>query len=343
MISCTFIDRRNIMANLLYKQSFADTAKFYRCVIALRYPSPAGQGLLQDGHAAKSFAIKAKSSANGPTAGFVACDPQYVKGDPSGHIKQNQYISKALSNGARSVPLILSPVRINWLLSAGLTSRPGPDCLQAHIHNVCKTFIIKPGEDDATGMLQVFNTDGSIVEVLANPPHIKGPRDFRCAVTADYDLFGIFPRTQQSVNIRPMQPVARVLHRAGATPMRAAEKYLDGIRQASGQPECPDTGNISPFIKAIVHRLNAAIVGEGYRGGDLIQHSDENGNPFSGGEDFPLLFFFPEGDQIMIHENSGLNRVIVDMASRGYASIMNPAFNIQGPDGIPGYRRQTIP
>lgn len=317
------------MDDLLYKQSFADTAKFYRCVIALRYPSPAGQGLLRDGYAAKSFAIKAKSSASGPTAGFVACDPQFVKGDPSGHIKQNQYISSALLNGARAVPLILSPVRVSWLLRAGFTSRPGPDCLQSHIHNACRTFILKPGEADATGMLKVCNTDGSVVQVLANPPHLRGPRDFRCAVTADYDLFGIFPRAQQSVNIRPMQPVARVLHPAGAAPMHAAETYLDGIRRSSGQPESAEQGNISPFIKAIVSRLNAAIAGEGYRGGDLVQHSDENGNPFSGGQDFPLLFFFPEGDQVLIEENAGLSSIIANMALRGYASIMNPAFTIQ--------------
>lgn len=319
------------MIDLLFQKSFSEAARFYKCVIALRSPSPAGQGLLKEGYAAKSFAIKAKSSMNGPTAGFVACDPVFVKGDPSGQIKQRQQIALALSGGARVVPLVISPQRIKWLIKSGMASQSGPGRLQARIHKISKTFILKPGGVDAAGMWRVCYPDGSPLEVLANPLHVTGPLDYRRAVTADYDLFGIFPRRQQAVNVKPLEPVARVLKSHSVVHKRAANTYLDSIRRASGQPQCAEAGNISPFSRTVIRRVNANIAGEGYRGGDLVQHGAENANPFSDGQDFPLLFFFPRGDRIMIHENDGLTKIIAEMASRGYATNMNPAFTIQRP------------
>ncbi|WP_353620543.1 DNA gyrase [Enterobacter sp. Cy-643] len=95
-----------------------------------------------------------------------------------------------------------------------------------------------------------------------------------------------------------------------------------------GQDEDVNMGNLHLFGKTIINTLNIEITSEGYRGGKLVWHNDETGNPFSPGFDVTdkPIFVHPVGDVIQIHSLSELRCFYGQLRREGYAPEYSPAF-----------------
>jgi hypothetical protein len=116
---------------------------------------------------------------------------------------------------------------------------------------------------------------------------------YRACVTGDYDLFAVWPPSNEKHDRFQALQGPRVDLRA-----------VDAFKQESGanNPHYQQhykLGNISPRLNSIKVALNTALIGKGaYAGGNLVHHSDEVGNPSPGlrktlNESFPLLAFVP--------------------------------------------------
>ncbi|WP_017903738.1 anthrax toxin-like adenylyl cyclase domain-containing protein [Pseudomonas asplenii] len=274
----------NSAGGLLYGEAFQAVADRYRVVLAVRSPNPLGEQLLKQGYASKSFHVKAKSSGTGPTAGFVAVNPAYSKVEAQQLDGQRRSIDDALSSGASSVDLRLSRARIATLLESAHMKRDGTAYRAEYPSGLSALFRI-----DEEG--RVFDESGP-VQVLTNPGDGR-------AITADYDLFAIYPRQAQSVNQRPLHVASRLVGhvceglRSRALPFTTERTAYEGAR------EHEDMGNIHGFGVTLVKALNQQIAAAGYTGGNLVWHGDETGNPSSSGfdpKDEPI-FFFPADRQ----------------------------------------------
>lgn len=104
---------------------------------------------------------------------------------------------------------------------------------------------------------------------------------FKACVTADYDLFAIWPRKNDVANARH-QINAAILARArnpqplalGVTRM----PHVDDRLQQSGHREHYRVGDVSARILLVRTSLNTAIISAGYKGGNAVHHNDEQGN-----------------------------------------------------------------
>ena len=113
----------------------------------------------------------------------------------------------------------------------------------------------------------------------------------------DYDLFAVWPshahyHGQQALGVdrRPVHPPT--LHELwrdaqGDAALRAA------ITAEVDQLEPAGLGNITLRIEDTAARLNMAIARRGYRGGNIVHHSDEAGRPFIYDSDLPAIAFVP--------------------------------------------------
>jgi insecticidal toxin complex protein TccC len=318
------------LSEIPFQQAFQDVADDRSLVIGLREPNPLGASLLREGYASKGFHIKAKSSVFGPTAGFVAADPAFGKMGKEGKDEQRRYINSAIELGAGKVPLKLSNARVKELTNLNLMTWEGPGTVLAHYGKDPYRFTMKRHQDQADVHWAVFHDTGEPVEILSNPQRLPGPIGPKAAVTADYDLFGLFPTGNRGNNTRPLNPVARLVGKNIRPDIdRLANVYLNRLRQ-TGRPsdeDAADLGNIHHYGKTIKDALNMKIVQQGYRGGLLVHHGDESSNPFSPGQDFPLRFVVP-GKPAMLIENTGqLQRAYLWFSQLGYSVDINPAFS----------------
>lgn len=264
---------------LLYGEAIQAVADRYGVVLAFRSPNPLGASLLGEGVASKNFHVKAKSSGTGPTAGFIPLNPAYSKVETAQLAVQQRSIDKALAAGARPVDLSLSPARIAELLEAGQMKPAGSGFLAQYPSGVSALFSID-------GQGRVFDGAGP-VQVLSNPGDDR-------AITADYDLFAIYPRQAQADNRRPLHVAARLVGNVGEVQRRRALPWTTARPAFEGAREHADMGNIHGFGITIVKALNERISAAGYTGGNLVWHNDETGNPFSCGfdpRDEPIFFF----------------------------------------------------
>ena len=132
-------------------------------------------------------------------------------------------------------------------------------------------------------------------------------------VAGDYDLWGVFPRRGSSMAKHGMERQARIF--AGVNPNasqgikdrvaqlqqdtldRAPErrhvKIVDGVRQEFTYKEDPELGNVSPLVFDTMHKLNKRIRDKGYRGGRMVHHNDDMGNPFRTDVERQLIAFVP--------------------------------------------------
>jgi insecticidal toxin complex protein TccC len=176
----------------------------------------------------------------------------------------------------------------------------------------------------------VFHESKKPVEILTNPPRLGGPIGAKSALTADYDLFGLFPRPNRSYNLRPLTPAARLVGRNTSGIAERAKKYLNAVRFANEHKrsgsEDPDLGNMHFYGQTIKNALNTKIEAEGYRGGLLVHHNDESGNPFSPGQDFPLRFVVPGAPSILVKNDKELLSAYQWFQQLGYHVETNPAF-----------------
>ncbi|WP_407905646.1 anthrax toxin-like adenylyl cyclase domain-containing protein [Escherichia coli] len=299
---------------LLYIDAFKRVSSKYKVVLGIRKPNPLGETLLREGYPSKNFHMKAKSSSTGPTAGFITEKVIYSKVPATDYSKQGNLIASAVQKGAKAINLIISKSRINELIKTGDLTTHGNGHYSAVYPCGRQFFIIKSDG-------QVFDDKHNPVRVMTNPKEsgieCVDPRP----VTADYDLFSIIPRANQSVNYRPLTLRPRLLR---------GNFNCDFLKPnvSSGKDEDVNMGNVHFFGNTIIDALNKEIASEGYRGGKLVWHNDETGNPFSPGFDIAdkPLFVHPSGSVIQIHSLNALLDFYEQLRQEGYAPEYSPIF-----------------
>lgn len=300
--------------HLLYANAFSRVAKKYNVILGIRAPNPLGQSLLRENYPSKSFHIKAKSSASGPTAGFIAESPIYSKVKMSAYKKQGEHIANILKKGAKALSLKISKQRIDELIHADVLEDLKNGQYQAYYPSGLHKFVI---QDDGLVLDEQYNP----VRVISNLPELDNPHAEPRPITADYDLFTIIPRENQSINLRPLVSAPKLMR---------GKFNLDYTkpRALPGQNEDIDMGNLHEFGKKIVHSLNKEIKAEGYQGGKLVWHNDETGNPFSPGFDIAdkPIFIHPLEPIIQVNSIQELLDYYKKLKSQRYAPEYSPIF-----------------
>ncbi|WP_299144117.1 anthrax toxin-like adenylyl cyclase domain-containing protein [uncultured Vibrio sp.] len=304
-------------SELLYASAFQKVADKYNVIIGLRTPSDIGQMHLKSGHPSKNFHVKAKSSNTGPTAGFITQKALYSKVGLNGKEKHDENISKAVKAGSKIVSLKLSDIQIERLISLGEMTKVGMNEYTANYDGNIVSFVIKNG--------CVFDYDGA-VQVLTNPPE-KYKNNESCdldsPITADYDLFDIICNNNQP-NDRPLTIPPRSNAKGY---LNRNNKYLKP-KKRKDEDEDEDRGNVHFFGSVLIDSLNKEIKECGYKGGSLVWHNDESGNPFSPGfndADMPI-FFLPKGKPRRVNCIEGLHVLYDEFKAMGYAAKVSPRF-----------------
>ncbi|MDE1461045.1 anthrax toxin-like adenylyl cyclase domain-containing protein [Spartinivicinus poritis] len=324
--------------NFLYGEQIQTVANKNNTVLAIRAPNEHSLGLLQEGYASKNFHIKAKSSSGGPTAGFVVTDPMLskVRGQGDAAIaKQQKTINEAKQKGAQEVQIELSESRVQYLensqLIATIASNKSSKIIRGNYSNNSYEFFQLDKTTEGTWKLfhlpnyqSPSNPGGKIpVKGLTNPPvpGAKSPAGSKAVVTADYDLFGVWPTKNRSNNPRQINTAPRPING------NVANRYIEHIR-GPGEAD-PNMGNIATFTQQIVRQLNQNVeVAGGYQGGYLFHHGDETGNPFSPGQDYPIILFIPgESKPYVINNNTELKHTYQVLKETGFTVEVNPAFS----------------
>jgi insecticidal toxin complex protein TccC len=330
----TGIRTGDALPEMPFQEAFQQVANDENLVIGIREPNPLGASLLRDGYASKSFHIKAKSSVSGPTAGFVAADPAFGKLGRKGADKQREYIDSAIKDGAGRVPLRLSDKRVEELINLNLMKWDTPDKVSACYGEDTHSFTMRRDDDSPDLPWAVFHDTGEPVRILSNPKGLGGPDGPKSAVTADYDLFGLFPHVNLANNARPINPVARLVGRNKAGIEELANAYLNRIRLSGREPDpdSADLGNFHHYGKTIKNALKRRIEQLGYTGGLLVHHGDESSNPYSPGQDFPLRFVAPNKPAMLVENNKQLQNAYEWFRKLGYSVDINPAFSFSSDD-----------
>lgn len=316
---------------LMFSDSLQKSADKYGVVIGVRFPSEVGQLHLKEGHPTKNFHVKAKSSTTGPTAGFIAENPKYSKVAPAQWERQGKYINEAMSKGAQSVPLTLSSTQIeNAIHHGGMTLVSG-NVYAANYHGENVHFTINPPDN------LVRELNGNSVRVLTNPPESNGVPLMNKAITADYDLFSIVTKDNQSNNFRQLkvghnvrlnnkekqaqsnENVNDYLQSGGVEAFNHAVSALIEPKTVHGKEDL-DKGNVHFYGETIINDINKNVEKEGYTGGKLVWHGDETGNPYSPGFDLvdKPVFFIPGHPPQQIKNMKELVAFYKELKRHGY-------------------------
>ncbi len=327
---------------LLFSESLQKTADKYGVVIGLRYPSELGQIHLKEGFPTKNFHVKAKSSSTGPTAGFIAENPKYSKVPSSRWEKQESYIKDALSKGSELVDLSLNQVQIDHALDNGAMIKINENLFVATYYDEKVIFSISPPDNI------VRELDGSPVRVLTNPPESDGYESIKKPITADYDLFCIVPKTNQSVNLRPLSVGNKVIKfneknkseailgkendYINSGGVSAFHKARQVFLEPKGNPDAldKDKGNLHFFADVLINDINKNVKEEGFQGGKLVWHGEEIANPYSEGFD-PAdkpVFFIPKQDPQQVQTKEELRAFFDELRNAGFAPDKNLRFDI---------------
>lgn len=320
---------------------FEQVANTSNTVIASRALNPLCESLLQEGHASKGFYIKAKSCDWGPMAGLVLANPKFTK-DPD-TAKQQKYVTKAITDCGPPVDVFISSSRLQELTNLGIISQTEkigtPKATEIKIkatssHAGTMNFVARRENRIQEPIWQIF-----LVTVGGKEEPVKGlknksvtaagaqPIGPRSVVAGDYDLFAVWGKHHNS---RALGTGPNVVNdRAKAS--KVADPYIDNVKKAngSGGSEDPDMGNVSCYVRSIIKKLNAGIIDKtGYQGGSMIHHNDESGNPFTPGEDYPLIFFIPGVAPRAVCNAHELRATYTECEKLGYAVERNPGFSV---------------
>lgn len=310
--------------SLLYSQSFQESADKYNVIIALRYPSEIGQMHLKEGHPSKNFHVKAKSSNSGPTAGFITEKALYSKKQ----LNHDKYIKEACNKGSKLVPLKLSNTQIEYLSEKKLLTLRGEKYVATY-HGQDVEFTI-----DDSGYVY---DGGGIVKVLTNPPELGhrsygvGVVDLDNPITADYDLFDFILNQNQISGNRPLSIPPRYINgdlKNKRASFQNTADYFTSPKSLGGHQESPDRGNTSFFEDVVIDDLNKNFISAGYRGGVLVWHNDESGNPFSPSfdpKDKPV-FFIPHSCPRQVYNKSELLSLYKEFQQVGYQGKLSSRF-----------------
>lgn len=284
----------------LYSEAFQEIANRYKVIIGLREPNTSCQPWLMRGYPTKNFHNKAKTASTGPAAGLVCEKAEYSKVLPDGLESQKKAINSAIKKGAQRMSLILHAEHLDFLLSRQLITveralENGDLIVSCDFpSNVKGSFIIK-----SNGQVLEEKTLEPVI-VLGNPK--AESKSMFLPVTADYDLFAIYPRSSQSINPRALNVPPSSTTKSSKLKETLAQLFPI---QEKSDDEDEDMGNIHPFGKTIIKALNKATQQSSnpYTGGQLVWHNDETGNPFSHGfrkEDRPIFFIPGSNEPVQI-------------------------------------------
>jgi hypothetical protein len=332
--------------------AFQEVADAQSTVLVSRELGMYATGLVEEGYASKGYHNKTKTCAWGPMAGFVLADPHFGKASATeaGIAEQAERIFAALNKGARTVPVLISDFRRQWLEAFGLIRRvavpsvneivyvaqPGPGVLG---EVAALRFILRRmwGVPDASGLLWfVAYRDAAgreaPVEAMVDPlceNDVRGT--YRSASTGDYDLFAVWPHrsnwrpaTEDKRRISPFELFGGQFNLRDPLQRTIVENALDAF-------EDPDLGNVTPRVMHMIHLLNEAIRRRGYRGGAMVHHSDEAARPFIPGVELPLIGFIPNSNigPFGIETLRDLS-VFIQWAHQGrYVTVINPQWRDQ--------------
>jgi len=332
--------------------AFREVSYAENTVIVSRELGMYATGLVEEGYASKGFHNKSKTCAWGPMAGFVPADPHFGKGSATeaGIAAQAERIFVAMNKGARTVPVLISDFRRQWLEAMGLIHRvamPSANEME-HVAQLGPgvlgevaglRFILRRtwGVPDAQSFLwwesyrDVAGREAS-VEAMVDPlcgNDVRGT--YRSASTGDYDLFAVWPHrrdwrpaTQDQRRISPFELFDGQFNLRDPLQRAIVENALDAF-------EDPDLGNVTPRVMHVIHLLNQAIRRRGYRGGAMVHHSDEAARPFIPGVELPLIGFILNSNigPFGIETLRDLS-VFIQWAHQGhYVTVINPQWRDQ--------------
>lgn len=263
------------------------TAKKYRDIIGLREPNSLGQTLLKEGYLCKNFHMKAKSSPTGPTAGFITEKACYSKVLPNDYPKHDSNIQSAKAKGAKALDLVISESRLKELL-IGNSIDLGNQIYSAYYPGGGEKFFINKNG-------KLFDYNKNPVKVMTNPPQYGEQMTVLRPITADYDLFAVISRENQSYNQLPLTVPPRFI-REDCALFKNHNFDFAKPRSVFGEGD-KNMGNIHFFAKVIIKSLNNYARDKGYKGGNLVWHGNETSNLFSPVfdiNDYPI-FFHPDG------------------------------------------------
>ncbi|MGC4081984.1 MAG: anthrax toxin-like adenylyl cyclase domain-containing protein [Vicinamibacterales bacterium] len=324
---------------LQHGRVFQMVADQTRCVISSRAVGKMATGLLLESYATKGFHNKAKSCPWGPMAGFVMADPRFTKNPDT----QGQRTDLIKSHGGE-IQLYITDERrkalegpLKRIVRAGGTinemqyTAGTPD--GGNMRFVLKRTMDAPGASGrilwavfyapeevrlsnsltapnrataATGLLPVM--------AMVDPSCPSSLRtSYRAATTGDYDLWAVFPERQDYSRTGADQRMVPGSDRF-KTPISAYIQYED-----------PHRGNLTPRIAQIRALINQGVAGIGYKGGDVVHHSDEAGRPMVSSIDFPCIAFVPGAAAYCIENTTDLMRFVGILAFR-YVITLNPGW-----------------
>jgi hypothetical protein len=341
--------------------AFQQVANAQDCVIVVRAVGRWATGLLLEDYASKGFHNKAKSCNWGPMAGFVLSDPRLGKG--GNQAEQGLAVRNALQHGCSETPLFITDERRRDLedpLPGGLgrIARVRENAAHERVGSVNEMhytavgvaatlptkFVLRrtmnapgadgkilwavlygPGEVPRRGVADLpvpaagFPPVMAIVDA-ACPDDVR--RTYRAATTGDYDLWAVFPKIKSfqetgGLADRRMVPGSDRHH----VPMSQFKVHEDEHQ-----------GNLTPRILAIKNHLNQMVQGAGYRGGDVVHHSDEAGRPNVRDIDFPAVAFIPGQMQAHVANVSDFRELVGVLLWGKHVLSLNPGW--QGELGI---------
>jgi hypothetical protein len=164
---------------------------------------------------------------------------------------------------------------------------------------------------DAPSTWQHLTFVKGMVNLLPEDRNLTDPA--KNCVAGDYDLWGVFPRKGSSMAKHGMDRQVPIFagvnpnaskgirDRVAAlqadarnrAPERTQVKTVGGQREEFKYKEDPELGNISPLVMDTMHKLNRRIQKGGYRGGRMVHHNDDLGNPFRNDVERDLIAFIP--------------------------------------------------
>lgn len=310
---------------------FTQVANSENAVIASRALNLLSEGLLQEGHASKGFYIKSKSCDWGPMAGLLLTKPEFTKDKDKA--KQQSYITKALQN-APPRKVFVSTARLKFLQGQGVIHEKSRDASTITMqssskHHGTMDFVARKNSltEPMWQLFYIANKKEEPVMGLVNRPVESAgeqPAGPRGVVAGDYDLFAVWGRHE---NRRPLGTGPNIV-----TKGQVAQPYAQAVKNANSVPgmdEDKDMGNVSFYVRTIIKKLNAGIVSKtGYKGGAMIHHNDESGNPFTPGEDYPLIFFVPGKEPRAVESAADLMTIYKECKAAGYCVEVNPGFSV---------------
>lgn len=350
MIRSTMEACRRSGMPLPHARCFQTVANNLDCMIASRSVGIYATGLIMEGYASKGFHVKTKSCNWGPMAGFVLSDPRFSKKGEKGARSQRESIQAALSHGASEMPVYITDRRRKELEELGCMQRAGGN-INAMVYsatpkgsNKAMKFVLERRMDGVPGArgLQMWavcyhrdETSMPSSPTAANRAADSGPLlpvvalvdplceasvrgTYRSAMTGDYDLWGIWPAAK---NYSP-----RGLDRR---PVPESDRRVHSYRTFS-QHEDPHLGNITGRGKQVRSQLNAAIRASGYKGGNMVHHSDETGRPQVFDVEMEFIAFLPgENGRARFVDTMSDYRELIKECLKKYSISLNGSWQRQ--------------